>query len=275
MTIQVGISTCPNDTFAFAALLEGRVEGAPSLEFRLDDIEALNEALMRRELPVSKASFHAALHLAKDYRVLSVGAALGHGVGPLLLCGPSGADRLPRPGDRVLCPGRFTTASLLYRLYCRDGPEARQLNFAGIMPALGRGEADFGVVIHEGRFTYREHGLALVRDLGELWAEDSGAALPLGGILARRDLEEAPEIARAIQTSLEIARKEPSSALRQMRVHAQELSGDVLWQHVKLYVNEATMELGEEGRRALRLLEERALRAGVVDSPRTLEVLEK
>jgi len=262
--LSIGISTCPNDTFAFAALIERRVEG-PELEFRLEDIEALNDAVLAGELDVAKLSFHAALQVARDYCVLPVGAALGFGVGPLLLAAP-GIGRKPRPGDRVLCPGTWTTAHLLYRLYCPGAPDARQVVFSEIMPALASGEADFGVVIHEGRFTYRQSGLVRIVDLGAQWEADTGLPLPLGGIVARRELgrERIEAVAGAIRRSLAAATAQPESALDLMRRYAQELSDEVLWQHVELYVNDATSDLGEIGRAALRALEARAYRAGLV-----------
>lgn len=265
--MDVGISTCPNDTYAFAALIEGRVD-SPPMRFFLGDVEELNRKLSRGELDVGKASFHAAMHLDGEYVVLPVGAALGYGVGPLLLSAQPGKP-LPKNGDRVLCPGEWTTATLLYRLYFPDSPEPEQTVFSGIMPALERGEADFGVVIHEGRFTYADHGLHRVEDLGELWERETGLPLPLGGILARRSLGEEThrEIADAIRRSLAAARRDPASALPQMQKHARELSPDVLWKHVELYVNSSTHDLGDEGKRALDRLFEKSSEAGFRLSP--------
>ena len=261
--VTVGISTCPNDTFAFAALMEKRVEG-PDLCFVLDDVQALNERVMRGDLQVAKASFHAALHVARHYRVLPVGAALGYGVGPLMLSRDH-ADRPPGAGDRVLCPGKWTTATLLYRLFCPDGPEPRQVVFSEIIPALRSGAADFGVVIHEGRFTYQEQGLHCALDLGARWEQETLAPLPLGGILARRDLGEGrlEQVTRAIRASLQFAKKEPERVLPKMAEYAQEMSEEVLWEHVRLYVNDSTEDLGEEGRRALSVLAGKAREVGL------------
>lgn len=266
MAISIGISTCPNDTFTFAALLERRVPG-PELAFTLGDVEALNERVIAGELDVSKASFHAAIAAERDYTVLPVGAALGFGVGPLLLA-RRGRDGWPGAGDRVLCPGRWTTATLLYRLYATGCPSPAQCLFSDIMPVLERGDADHGVVIHEGRFTYEERGLHRVADLGELWEQDTGLPLPLGGIVARRSLGAATHesLTRAIRASLAIARRDPSAALPVMARHAQELSREVLEKHVELYVNAATEDLGEEGRRALGVLAAKARRQGGLDA---------
>lgn len=262
--LRVGISTCPNDTFAFAALLEGRIE-APPMDFRLEDVEALNEGLMEGRFDVAKASFHAALHLAADYCVLPVGSALGHGVGPLLLKASADLPDLPRAEDRVLCPGEWTTATLLYRLFGGGASEPEQVVFSEIMPALVRGEAEYGVVIHEGRFTYGEHGLLCALDLGSRWETETSAPLPLGGILARRSLgqQALAEISAAIRASVEVARADPGSALPAMRRYAQEFDDDVLREHVRLYVNETTLDLGDEGRSALEVLEKTARDAGL------------
>jgi 1,4-dihydroxy-6-naphthoate synthase len=265
--MRIGISTCPNDTFSFAALLEGRVPAPEALQWTLEDVQDLNELLMQRELDVGKASFHAAIVLADDYLVLPVGAALGFGVGPLLLAKDAAhAARLPQVGDRVLCPGALTTATLLYKLFVPEGPRAAQRLFSEIMPALERGDAEYGVVIHEGRFTYEQHGLHRALDLGQLWEERCGCALPLGGILARRALgpERIAAITDAIRASLDVAREDPRSSLPAMRRYAQEFSDEVLEEHVRLYVNDATTELGEEGRRALEQLQARARELGIL-----------
>ncbi|MEZ5988032.1 MAG: MqnA/MqnD/SBP family protein [Planctomycetota bacterium] len=260
--LRGAISTCPNDTYAFAALLEGRVAG-PDVLWELDDVEALNRGLAEDRYDFAKASFHAALGLSDRFAVLPVGAALGHGVGPLLLkARPDLPDR-PGPGARVLCPGSATTASLLYRMFVPGGPEPGQVLFSAIQPALCAGRADYGVVIHEGRFTYAAQGLHLAADLGTLWEDETGAPLPLGGILARRDLPDPEGLVAAIRASLAAAHADPASALPCMRSHAQELDDRVLWQHVELYVNDRTMDLGDEGRRALMILAEKARAVGI------------
>jgi len=273
--LQVGISTCPNDTFAFHALLSGAVDPGPlSLEFRLSDVQELNEALLAGSLDVVKASFHAALLAGDDYVVLEVGSAVGFGVGPLLLA--AGEGELP-DAPRVLCPGEWTTATLLYRLYHAGEGIVEQVLFSEIMPALEAGRAELGVCIHEGRFTFREHGLRCVEDLGERWERDTGAPLPLGGILARRSLgpRVLGELQRAIGESLAFAHAHPREALATMRQHAAEQADEVLFQHVELYVNPWTRELGAEGRAALDALRDRAREAGLVaPDARSLEVFD-
>ena len=277
--LRLGISPCPNDTFAFSGIL-AQVGGGERLspldfELRLLDVQALNEALARGEFDVAKASFFAALHLREEFGVLPVGAALGFGVGPLLLAAsPERARRLPRAGDRVLCPGAWTTATLLYKLHVPGGPEPGHAVFSEIMPALESGAADYGVVIHEGRFTYEARGLHLVQDLGQAYEQRTGMPVPLGGILARKDLgsERLEQVIAAIRRSLQAARRHPETALPMMAQHAQEFSQEVLWEHVRLYVNNATLDLGPQGRQALCVLGEEALRAHAIPEGDPLEI---
>lgn len=262
--LRLGISTCPNDTFAFHGLLSGATPDAElNLALELHDVQTLNELFRNGTLDAAKVSFAALLDLAHDVWVLPVGAALGEGVGPVVLASPR-ADA----ADVVLAPGEFTTANLLWRMLHPGGPAAQQVVFSRIMPALARGDARLGVCIHEGRFTYAQHGLVLHEDLGERWEQRTGAALPLGGIAVRRSLgrERATRLIRAIESSLALARSEPNGALATMRRHAQEHSDAVLLQHVELYVTAETERMSERGEHALRELSRRALEAGCVPS---------
>jgi 5,8-dihydroxy-2-naphthoate synthase len=263
--LAIGISPCPNDTFAFHALLEGRIEAAGlELEIVLDDVESLNRRFETGELDAAKCSFAAALGLADRAVALASGSALGFGVGPLLLARDATAEL--RPDARVLCPGAGTTASLLFRLFHPGIGRPEQVRFSEILPRLARGEADFGVCIHEARFTYPRFGLALVEDLGTTWERATGAPLPLGGILARKSLGEAVlrDLSRAVRASIEHALAHREETLPTMRRHAQELDDAVLWSHVDLYVNERTLDLGPEGARALAKLASIAVEAGAL-----------
>ena len=271
--LHIGISTCPNDTFAFHALLEQdiQIEGC-RLRFELTDVEELNQRWIKGEFDIAKLSYHAALQTAAELYVLPAGSALGSGVGPLLLA-KSGADRAT---PRVLCPGRWTTASLLYELFHSGEGEVEQCVFSDIMPRLKAGSADLGVCIHEGRFTWKEHGLELVEDLGERWESETGALLPLGGIMARRKLGEslAREFAEALGQSIDWARAHPEAARKTMQAHAQELYPNVLWSHVELYVNDHTRALGAEAQVALETLGELARSRGLISkSTPALEIL--
>jgi 1,4-dihydroxy-6-naphthoate synthase len=278
--LRVAISTCPNDTFAFHGLLERCVDAhGIEFDFRLGDVQELNELLARGEVDVAKASFHAALRLADRYGVLPAGAALGFGNGPLLLAAREG-DSPARPRDdgrpaRVLAPGADTTATLLYRLFHAGEGVVEQTVFDRIMPVLARGDADFGVCIHEARFTYREHGVFLVEDLGARWERETQSPLPLGGILARLDLgaDVHHRLAAAIRDSIDYARTHRNEALATMRRYAQETADDVLWKHVELYVNDFTRDLGDVGRAALGRLDAIARERGIVAGHTALRVL--
>ncbi|QDU96718.1 1,4-dihydroxy-6-naphthoate synthase [Lignipirellula cremea] len=283
--IHLGISTCPNDTFAFHGILEKKVD-LRGLEFRTEllDVQELNDRLFRGDFDVAKASFHAALLLADELGVLSSGSALGFGVGPLLLSAqpdsrPEDAfvdDRGGPRSPRVLCPGRTTTAALLYQLFHPGQGRIEHVVFSEIMPALQQGAADFGVCIHEGRFTWQEHGLGLVEDLGQVWEQATQAPLPLGGILARHAL--GAETLHAVQqvvadsVAYGLANREETAAT--MRRYAQEFNDDVLYAHVDLYVNAYTEHLGEAGSAALAELAQRAAAAGVIPHAAQLTVIE-
>lgn len=267
-TIRLGISTCPNDTFTFHALLHRLVDWRGlGFEVELLDIQQLNNGVSRGRFDVAKVSFFAALQLAERTVVLPSGSALGFGVGPLLLAAregirPSGSDQL------TLCPGEATTANLLFSLFYPQTTRVECTVFSDIMPRLQGGSADFGVCIHEGRFTWQEAGLALVEDLGTRWEKETGCPLPLGGIIAEKHLP--PDVIATVQMvirdSLEHSLADRAGALPTMRAYAQEFSDDVLMQHVDLYVNEWTRDLGETGRRALHELSRRAQMVGLADA---------
>lgn len=272
--VTLGISPCPNDTFAFAGLLTGAVHAdALELEFAIDDVQALNERFARGALDASKASFAAAL-LFEDALVLRAGSALGFGVGPLLLARP-GAPALERgSGARVLCPGARTTAALLFAFFHAGEGRVEHALFSSILPALAAGSADYGVCIHEGRFVYERFGLALVEDLGTSWERATRSPLPLGGIVARRSLGDdgLARLDAAIVASLDWARAHPDAALRVMREHAAELDEAVLWKHVELYVNAWTRDLGSEGEAALATFARLARERGLAGADARLDV---
>ncbi len=263
-TIRLGISTCPNDTFAFHGLLD-RAVNWQGLDFRVEllDIEQLNERMLRREFDVCKVSFAAALGMARDVVVLPSGSALGFGVGPLLLAAAA-ATRPTSATQLTLCPGEHTTATLLFELFHPRTTRIEQTVFSDIMPRLTAGTTDFGVCIHEGRFTWQAQGLHLVEDLGSRWEAETGSPLPLGGIVASRRLpaEVTTAVQRVIHDSLALALADPAAPLPTMRAHAQEFDDGVLRQHVELYVNEWTVDLGDTGRRALDALSTRAAAVG-------------
>ncbi|MAE27599.1 MAG: 1,4-dihydroxy-6-naphthoate synthase [Planctomycetota bacterium] len=283
--IHLGISTCPNDTFAFHGLLAGKIDTG-GLEFRIElaDVQELNERLSQGHFDVAKGSYHAALLLSDHLGVLPSGSALGHGVGPVVLATtprvlppePRDDEPDPTPTPTVLCPGRFTTATLLWQLFHGRLAQPSQALFSEIMPALKAGDTDLGVCIHEGRFTYADWGLVLVEDLGASWETRTNMPLPLGGILARRSLSD--DVLRRVQScvraSIDYGLEHRDETVKTMRRHAQEMDEDVLWSHVDLYVNDWTQDLGPDGRRALAFLSAMGRSRGLVpETQAPLEVL--
>jgi 1,4-dihydroxy-6-naphthoate synthase len=274
-TIHLGISTCPNDTFAFHGLMNRKVSWR-GLDFNIEliDIQQLNDRLFRGDFDVAKTSFHAALLLSDQTVVLPSGSALGFGVGPLLLSARAG--KIPQHhGQVTLCPGEHTTAALLYRLMYPDSTQIRHVVFSQIMPDLKSAQADFGVCIHEGRFTWQNEGLGLVEDLGTRWEHETGSPLPLGGIVARRSLDRSTiaAIQGVIRDSLEFALANRNDPLPTMRQYAQEFDDRVLMQHVELYVNDWTLDLGTVGEDALSQLSVRARSTGIIPAEsRALEI---
>lgn len=274
--IHLGISTCPNDTFAFHGILTKKVS-LRGLDLRIEllDVETLNQRLFAGDFDVAKASFHAALLLADNLGVLPVGSALGFGVGPLLLASKTGTHpRNPvmtsgsaRPAQ-VLCPGTHTTATLLYKLFHPGEGRLQQTVFSEIMPALKTAVADFGVCIHEGRFTWEQYGLVMVEDLGDVWERATSVPLPLGGILARHRLgdETIRLVSDVLRDSLEYGLSHRAETIPTMQRYAQELTEDILFRHVDLYVNQWTRDLGETGRAALNQLSRHATVVGLLAS---------
>lgn len=265
MRLRLGLSTCPNDTFAFHGILERRVD-LRGLEFDVEllDVQALNDGLFAGRYDLSKASFHAALLLAGTHGVAAAGAALGFGVGPVLVAADPGAR--PGTGARVLCPGRTTTATLLYRCLHPDGGSVDHAVFSDIGASLRRGDHDLGVLIHEGRLTYARDGLHMIEDLGASFERLAAAPVPLGGIVARLDLPAgvAATFAAVLRDSIAYGWANRADALTTIRRHAQELDEDVIWPYVELYVTEHTADLGAEGRRALEALERTGRDAGAL-----------
>ncbi len=275
MRINLGISTCPNDTFAFHAILNGKVDFR-GLQFQIEllDVEQLNTRLAGGDFDVAKASFHAALRMADSVVVLPSGSALGFGVGPLLLA--ARPDETPENCGRqppvVLCPGKHTTAAMLYQLFHPTAGEIKHVVFSEIMPALRSGDADFGVCIHEGRFTWQEENLSLVEDLGQRWETETQCPLPLGGIVARKQLgaETIATVQAVVRDSLEYGLAHREETLLTMQRYAQEFTSEVLYAHVDLYVNDWTINLGETGAAAFSALRDKAISANLItaESPR-------
>lgn len=258
--LTLAYSTCPNDTFIFHAMAK-RLVDMQGLEFRIDlaDVEALNRAAEKGVYDVSKLSFAAIGHLKGKYRILESGAALGRGCGPLIV---ARRDFDPqRLGEaKIAVPGRWTTANLLLGLYLGKNVPVQAMTFDRIMPAVADGTAGAGVIIHEGRFTYREHGLVCLADLGRWWEDETGHPIPLGAIAVREDVdpETAGKISDIIRSSIEYACADKNASGNYIRKHAKEMAPEVIRQHIELYVNPFSMRLGKEGRRAVEELFSRA-----------------
>ncbi len=253
--LTFGYSPCPNDTFAFHALTHGIV----ALPFRvrpvLLDIEELNRRAHHAEFDFTKLSVGAFAAVGEQYALLRSGAALGHGVGPLVVTRrPMTLAEAVR--GRVAIPGRETTAYRLLRLAAPTLGETVELRYDRILHAVESGEVDAGLIIHESRFTYQAHGLHKAQDLGEWWEAETTLPVPLAGICARSDIDADTRAAmeRGIRESVQYAFDHPAASADYVRAHAQEISAEVCQQHIKLYVNEWSLDVGDEGLRAIERL---------------------
>jgi 1,4-dihydroxy-6-naphthoate synthase len=259
--MKIAFSPCPNDTFVFHAWVHGLVPGAPPVDVTFADIDVTNTAAEQGAFDVVKVSYAALPWLLDQYTLLPSGGALGRGCGPLVLT-RGGVDSLD--GRTVAVPSERSTAYLLFRLWASGQRPARidVVPFASIMPAVRDGRYDAGLVIHEARFTYPSYGLTSLVDLGAWWESDTGLPIPLGAILARRSLD-AAALGRAARASVEYAWANPEASAAYVAAHADELAPDVQQQHIALYVNEFTRDLGDEGYAAASALLTRAYRAGL------------
>ena len=272
MPLSLGFSPCPNDCFVFDALVHGRLALSQRYEPALDDVEALNQRALQGTLDVAKVSIHAFGHLASRYWLLRAGGALGRGVGPLIVTrpgGPTTADDLA--GCSVAVPGGTTTARLLLELFAPTEVRKVPLRYDRIMPAVAAGEVDAGLIIHESRFTYAQHGLIAPVDLGAFWEQRTGLLLPLGGIAIRRALgvEVARRVQEEVRASVAAAFADPGASEAFVAAHANELSPDVRRAHIALYVNEYSLDVGDEGARAIRALLGEAAAIGLIPHPPT------
>jgi len=264
-------SPCPNDTYIFAALANGLLDGAPQVDVVLDDVEALNEAAREGRYELTKVSYGAIPYLLDRYRVLRAGGALGRGCGPLVVARPGVDTRVPVLTDfaadaTFAIPGRMTTAYALLRLALGREPKVADMRFDRIVDAVANEEVAAGLIIHESRFTYQSAGLEEVIDLGDWWERETGRAIPLGAILVRRDvpLDEARALDDAIRRSLQFARERESEIIGYVREHAFEMDDDVMRKHIGLYVNEHSEDVGDDGVAAVEELFARAGRAGLI-----------
>jgi 1,4-dihydroxy-6-naphthoate synthase len=273
MKLTLGFSPCPNDTFIFDALIHHKID-TEGLEFEVffDDVETLNQKAFRSELDITKLSFHAFAYMTEQYALLDAGSALGFGVGPLLI---SKNEYLANHHDyisadlRVGIPGKYTTANFLLGIAFPHLVQKQEMVFSEIEQSLLADQIDLGLIIHENRFTYMDKGLHQVMDLGSYWEQQTGCAIPLGGIVANRrlDQETKEKINRILKKSVEFAFANPKSGLDFIKQHAQEMSEEVMYKHIDLYVNPYSIELGQEGRKAINVMFAMAEEKGLIQAP--------
>jgi 1,4-dihydroxy-6-naphthoate synthase len=256
MKLSLGFSPCPNDTFIFDALVNGKID-TEGLEFEyfMADVEELNRRAFASEVDITKISSHAFAYAAGNYRILDSGSALGYGNGPLLI-----SQRKVTSEEiehlSIAIPGRFTTANLLLSIAWPGALNKTEYLFSDIENALLEGKVDLGLIIHETRFTYEKKGLVRIADMGEFWEKLTGLPVPLGNIVISRKIH--PDIAlkvnRLLRNSIEFAIADNSASREFVVSHAREMDNDVVNAHINLYVNEFSLSLGETGRTALKKL---------------------
>jgi 1,4-dihydroxy-6-naphthoate synthase len=251
--LTIGYSPCPNDTFIFYALVRGKVK-VPGVTFReqLEDVETLNRMALAGRLDFTKASYHALGHLREQYALLRSGGALGRGCGPLIVARP-GTKLADLKKGSIAIPGKLTTAYLLLRLFDPTIENVTVMTFDRIMDAVSKGEAIAGLIIHESRFTYPLYKLEKLLDLGEWWERYSGLPIPLGGILGKRSLgrDTLHGVEEGIRKSLQYARSHTDEVLDYCKNYSQEMDATVMKSHIDLYVNDFSLDLGQEGLKAV------------------------
>jgi 1,4-dihydroxy-6-naphthoate synthase len=250
--LTFGYSPCPNDTFAFHALAHGLVDAPFRVRPVLLDIEELNRRAQYGEFDLTKLSIGAFATVGDRYRMLRSGAALGRGVGPLVVA-RTAATLSDAVRGRLAIPGRATTAYRLLELAAPPAGAVIEMRYDRIVHAVRTGAVDAGVIIHESRFTYRDHGLTCIADLGAWWERETGLPVPLAGICARAELGEATIAAaeRAVRDSVQYAFDHPAASREYVRAHASELSDDVCAAHIALYVTDRSLDIGADGLRAV------------------------
>ncbi|MBC8173370.1 MAG: 1,4-dihydroxy-6-naphthoate synthase [Chitinophagales bacterium] len=268
MKLTIGFSPCPNDTFILDAMLHGKID-CEGLVFDIvmEDVETLNRFALNSILDISKLSYHAYAYVSENYQLLLSGSALGSGCGPLLIS----KDEIPLSQVEycvIGIPGKFTTANLLLSIAFPDALTKKEMIFSSIEKALLNGEIDAGAIIHENRFTYEKKGLRKIMDLGAYWEKNYAAPIPLGGIAIKRSVERnvQEKVNRVLRRSIEFALQDPAESLQYVLAHASEMDREIVQQHIDLYVNNFTIDLGEEGKHAVEKLYEIASGKKIIPS---------
>jgi 1,4-dihydroxy-6-naphthoate synthase len=258
MKLTLGFSTCPNDTFIFDALVHHKID-TEGLEFEVifADVEQLNKWACQGKLDITKLSYNAFTNCVNDYALLDSGSALGNNCGPLLIKKP---NSILTKQSKIAIPGKYTTANMLLNIAFPNHQNKVEMLFSEIENKVLDGRVDAGLIIHENRFTYEDKGLEKAKDLGEFWEEETGLPIPLGGIVTNRRLPLATQqkIERVLRKSVEFAFENPNSSADYVKFHAQEMEKEVVDAHIALYVNNYSISLGEQGRKAVELLFEKS-----------------
>ena len=254
-SFSLGISPCPNDTYIFGALVNGWLENAPDItKCEFEDVEFLNKAAMTAGLDVIKISYSTYPKISEDYQLLTAGGALGKNCGPLLISRMG--NSLPTENSVIAIPGWNTTANLLLSLALPDCSNKIEILFSDIEEAVASGRVDFGLIIHESRFTYAQKGLFKILDLGEFWDQRTNTPLPLGAIAVRRNMptEVKKQINNAVKESIEYANNHKEEILNFAKNYAQEMDEEIMKAHINLYVNEYSLDVGPGGKKAVNLI---------------------
>lgn len=253
MKLTLGFSPCPNDTFIFDALVNGKID-THGIEFEVvhADVEQLNRWAMEGKLDITKLSFHAFAYCIDKYVLLNSGSALGNNCGPMLI------SKTPKTTNeintaRIAIPGKMTTANFLLGILYPEAQNKTEYIFSGIENAVLNDEVDMGLIIHENRFTYQDKGLHKVTDLGEEWETKTDHPIPLGGIVIKRNVDKETQLRvdGLIRKSIEFAFENPESSKEYVKQYSQEMDDAVVAQHINLYVNQYSVSLGIEGRHAI------------------------
>jgi 1,4-dihydroxy-6-naphthoate synthase len=277
MKLTLGFSPCPNDTFIFDALVNKRID-TEGLEFdvQLGDVETLNTKAFNAELDITKLSYHAFAYMTDNYQLLRSGSALGKNCGPILIAKSQISNLKSQISNlNIAIPGKYTTANFLLGIAFPDAKNKTELVFSEIENAVLQGKVDAGLIIHENRFTYQRKGLKKLIDLGEFWETKTGLPIPLGGIAIRKSLPSQVKlkVERLIRKSIEYAFANPEASKEYVRWHSQEMEDDVIQSHINLYVNNYSVNLGEEGEKAVKEMYSIAKQNGVIPNlPNTIFV---
>ena len=268
--INLGFSPCPNDTFIFDALVHKKIDTLGlDFEIVMEDVEQLNQRAFRGELDVTKLSFHAYAFLLEKYVLLDAGSALGRGCGPLLIAKPNlEINNTDLTELRVAIPGKYTTANFLLSMAYPKLMNKQEMLFSDIENAVLNNEVDAGLIIHENRFTYQDKGLKKIIDLGEYWETKTKMPIPLGGIVVNRKLpiEDQQKINIVLKASVDYAFTNPESSLSFTKQYAQEMDEAVMQNHIALYVNDYSLDLGREGKKAIEVFFEKAVEADIIQT---------